>query len=66
MPWDPNTEQHMDRVLSTVKAYWKKNPHLRLGQLICGIAAYDPEWKGGSDPFYMPDEQLERNLISKL
>jgi hypothetical protein len=56
----------MDRVLSTVKAYWKKNPHLRLGQLICGIAAYDPEWKGGSDPFYMPDEQLERNLISKL
>jgi uncharacterized protein YihD (DUF1040 family) len=66
MPWDPNTEEHMERVLLAVKAYWKKNPHLRLGQLISGVAAYDPEWKGGCDPFYVTDEILERNIIKRL
>ena len=49
----------IDRVLALLRAYWKRYPDLRLGQIVVNAAT--GTW-AGIDPFYMEDDALERRL----
>lgn len=43
----------IDRILGRLRAYWSRNPDLRLGQILCNAAQHQ-----AMDPFYMEDDAL--------
>lgn len=52
-PWKnsvPRDPERIEKVLSLVSTFWKKNPDLRLGQIIENIAS-----RSNSHAFYMED-----------
>ena len=53
--------KRIQRILGKLAFYWRKNPDLRLGQLIYNIHAQAGE--GKADIFNIEDEELERRLI---
>lgn len=55
-------EETIDAVLNELEEYWKDNPQLRLSQIITIISV---EQGIGSDPFYMEDNILLRELKFK-
>lgn len=48
-------EERIDDVLDELEEYWRRNPDLRLAQII-GNAGQDIGH--GKDPYYMQDEEL--------
>lgn len=52
----------IDRVLALVRAYWKRYPDLRLGQLVVNLAPSGQ--KGGA--FYYEDDSMEEALRRAL
>lgn len=50
-------DKRIDDVLSVLRSAWKKNPDLRLCQLI--------ENAVGKDAYYLEDEQLKAALLAK-
>lgn len=58
------TWAHQRAILDALAEIWQSHPDLRLGQLICAVAAvWDRE--GSTDPFYMPDDFLFKMLPPK-
>lgn len=49
----------IDKILSSLKEYWNKNPDLRLGQILCNCSFII---NGTDDPFYLEDEDLIKFL----
>ena len=49
----------IDDVLEEIRAYWMRNPDLRLGQIVCNAAV------PGCDPFYMEGDRLVEWLQSQ-
>ena len=51
---DPN---RIEPIIKEIEDFWKKNPDLRLGQIIANcVRTYDGRLN--CDPFYIEDEQL--------
>ena len=50
--------ERIDNILHLIKQYWKKEPDLRLGQILGNIAA--------SNPYYLEDDILEKRLIKLI
>jgi uncharacterized protein YihD (DUF1040 family) len=50
---DPN---RIDKVLNTIKFFWKKNPDLRLAQMILNLAG------DNEDIFFMEEDELLERL----
>ena len=55
---DPN---RIDIILKKIEEVWKKNPDLRLGQLLTDAANHSG-WKGNDDLFYYEDSDLFKGL----
>lgn len=54
---DPN---RIDRILNLIAVLWRRNPDMRLGQLLSNFADFR------SDPFYIEDDITEEKLKSWL
>lgn len=54
--------ERIDEILDELEEYWKDNPDLRLGQIISNLSK---ERRGDSDPFYMEDGNVLRELKRK-
>lgn len=52
--------KRIERVLSLIEVLWKRNPDLRLGQLVCNLALRD------ENVFYLEDDKLEQKIIKEL
>jgi uncharacterized protein YihD (DUF1040 family) len=50
---DPN---RIDKVLNTIRFFWKKNPDLRLTQMVLNLAG------DNEDVFYMEEDELLERL----
>ena len=48
-------------VLKALRAYWKKNPDLRLAQIVCNAHAISDPY-GQRDPFFMEDDVFVARL----
>lgn len=57
---DPN---RIDELLERLKTVWKKQPDLRLGQIIINAGRFT---LGLDDVFYVEDEQLVKAIESEL
>lgn len=53
---DPN---RIDRILETIREYWKKNPDLRLSQIIHNADVRDLH-------FHLEDDELEKEIRKTL
>ena len=57
-------KERIDIVLNELEKYWKKNPDLRLGQIIANcVRAYDG--RVNCDPFYIEDDII-LNILEEL
>jgi uncharacterized protein YihD (DUF1040 family) len=57
--------ERIDRVLTTLKTIWKRNPDMRLGQLVVNAAkAASYEDISQSRLFYIEDEQILKGLAN--
>ena len=56
---DPN---RIDKMVEQLRTLWKKNPDMRLGQLIINLNHI----KYGADVFYVEDENMETRLKEVL
>lgn len=62
---DPN---RIDPLLKELGDFWKKNPDLRLGQIICNLPCLAKRmglFKGGNDVFYVEDDVIKKVLEKK-
>jgi uncharacterized protein YihD (DUF1040 family) len=49
--------QRIDRILNLIAVIWRRNPDLRLGQLLYSYAGFE------GDIFYYEDDKTEEKLI---
>jgi uncharacterized protein YihD (DUF1040 family) len=52
--------QRIDRILNLIAVIWRREPDLRLGQLLVNIAGFD------KDPYYYEDDITEEKLKTFL
>ena len=53
--------KRIDRILRRLKAYWKANPDLRLGQIVVN-AASDPKRSTERNTYYIEDDEIEAGI----
>jgi len=46
----------IDRILNLIAVIWRRNPDLRLGQLLSNFAGFE------GDPFHYEDDETEQKL----
>lgn len=50
-PDQPRPQERIDLILGLLKVYWKRNPDLRLGQIIGNLSTV-------ADPYFYEDKDL--------
>ena len=56
--------RRIDNLLNIIRVYWKKNPNMRLSQIL-SIAAYKAQWIN-KDLFYLEDNKLFEGLTKLM
>lgn len=51
--------QRISEILAAIEAYWRKNPDMRLGQIVINAARFAAS---SCDPFYVEDAALIEGL----
>ena len=49
-----DNENRIEQILKELEIYWKKNPHMRLGQMVFNFGSK----AGFKEPFYLGDDTL--------
>ena len=49
-----DNENRIEQILKELEIYWKKNPHMRLGQMVFNFGSQ----AGFKEPFYLKDDTL--------
>lgn len=57
MSRDPN---RIDGMIGLLRRVWKRNPDLRLCQLVVNLA------DNGHDPYHVEDDAMSRNMLESL
>lgn len=55
--------ERIDEILELLEMYWKKNPDLRLGQIVVNISQSEGY---GSEPYYLEDKTISKGLSERL
>ena len=55
-------KKRIELILNEIGFYWKRNPDLRLGQILSNMSV---EAGMSSDPFYLEDDRLLNVLIKE-
>ena len=56
--------RRIDNLLNIIRVYWKKNPNMRLSQILSN-AAYKAQWIN-KDLFYLEDNKLFEGLTKLM